>query len=409
MKLGLSKVRTLVCYGQYSDSLSYYEDWRNAFCRSAEFGTTTFDVCRRSDPSRFRTLAKDAELIVLLHSTNADTLDFLRPYEGILAQRACKLIVFVGNELNYPPPLVGMRDKIRFLDTVRPDFIATQLPLQAGTKLYEDVNGAIVVSIPHALDPGIFFPAIPDSQREIDIGVRSSRYHPYLGDSERVSLVEYFLQDSHAPSLVRDISLDYNDRLDPAGWAGFLNKCRGTLATEAGTYFLEKDDATVTRAAEHIRVSTTWLQRLSANLAAAGNKRLVPQAVRSGIKTLFKKVSPRRKYFGDFFLSGNGKEIVERFFKDCKEPLNGKCISSRHFEAIGTKTCQIMFPGEFNGILAPGRHYIALSRDFSDIQTVLAKFADETLRRRMTDEALEYVLDCHTYAHRMKQVRDLLD
>ena len=58
-------------------------------------------------------------------------------------------------------------------------------------------------------------------------------------------------------------------------------------------------------------------------------------------------------------------EIYDRFFAGRAIPeAHGKCISSRHFDAIGTGTCQILLEGRYNDILKPGEHYIALSHDF---------------------------------------------
>jgi glycosyl transferase family 1 len=82
--------------------------------------------------------------------------------------------------------------------------------------------------------------------------------------------------------------------------------------------------------------------------------------------------------------------------------VSGKAISSRHFEAMGTKTVQIMFRGRFNGLLVAGEHYLPLERDFSNLPEVCAAVKDEGLITRMSDVAHEYALDAHTYAHRVR-------
>jgi spore maturation protein CgeB len=98
------------------------------------------------------------------------------------------------------------------------------------------------------------------------------------------------------------------------------------------------------------------------------------------------------------------EEVFQIFFADYKNPISGKCIASRHFDAIGTKTCQIMFPGRFNDILKADEHYIALNRDFSNINNVLERFLDHSYRQRMVDRAYEYAMDCHTHRHRIDQL-----
>jgi hypothetical protein len=84
--------------------------------------------------------------------------------------------------------------------------------------------------------------------------------------------------------------------------------------------------------------------------------------------------------------------------------ISGKAVSSRHFEALGTKTVQIMFPGRFNDILRPGEHYLALERDLRNLDEVCAAVRDPTLLTRLTDSAYEYALSGHTYEHRVRGV-----
>jgi hypothetical protein len=71
----------------------------------------------------------------------------------------------------------------------------------------------------------------------------------------------------------------------------------------------------------------------------------------------------------------DSKDIFERFFADRPRPqFYSKCISSRHFDAARTKTCQIMFRGRFNDIFRANEHYLALEPDFSNIDELLATF-----------------------------------
>ena len=103
------------------------------------------------------------------------------------------------------------------------------------------------------------------------------------------------------------------------------------------------------------------------------------------------------------------EEIYEHFFSDRPRPvIYGKCISSRHFDAIGTKTCQIMFRGRFNDILEADHHYLALDHDFGNLDDVLRRFADEPERTAVAEAAHAHVLAGHTYEHRMREVESLL-
>ena len=86
-----------------------------------------------------------------------------------------------------------------------------------------------------------------------------------------------------------------------------------------------------------------------------------------------------------------------------KNPISTRCISSRHFDAIGTKTCQILFEGDYNYILKPDEHYIKLNKDFSNIDDVVRKFKDRSYRETITNESYNYILEGHTYKHRVKK------
>jgi hypothetical protein len=85
-------------------------------------------------------------------------------------------------------------------------------------------------------------------------------------------------------------------------------------------------------------------------------------------------------------------------------PVSGKAVSSRHFEALGTKTVQIMFPGRFNDILRAGEHYLLLEPDFGNLHEVCEALRNPVALSRITDAAHEFALAGHTYAHRARHV-----
>ncbi len=61
-------------------------------------------------------------------------------------------------------------------------------------------------------------------------------------------------------------------------------------------------------------------------------------------------------------------EIYDRFFRDRpRASVYAKAISSCHFDAIGTHTCQILLDGRYNDILQPGEHYLSLAQDFGNL------------------------------------------
>lgn len=397
-----SRIRLLVLHAHYTTRLSFYADWYDSFSEFPGFSSTLVDIVRSDAKDRIRTALNEVDAVVLLHSTNGDTTTYLAPCLGLLADRRVPLLAFVGNEVNLPgSPIEEKRDA---LSAIRPEWIATQLLLEAGTYLFGDLASRGVVAIPHALNPKIFFSYGSANERPIDIGVRTAKYIPHIGDNDRNRIVDRFSTLTN-----RGLIIDVSDvRYDRTGWAKFLNRCKGTVGTEAGTWFLERDDATVNAVRNYV------MDQKRRGLLIANDSRfrtlghrlpwrlraMMRRALRSGPVQLEAAINENTDF----------AEIYERFFSGRpRAPVYGKCISSRHFEAAGTKTCQIMFRGRFNDILRADEHYIALDDDFGNLDAALARFTDPVERSAVVEAAHEHVVGAHTYEHRMRQVYDLLN
>ncbi len=395
-----SRIRVLVGYANYTDRLSYYDDWLDAFANAPQFDAVPFDIVPAEARQRLPGLLKEVDAVVLLHSTNGDTTDYLEPHAPALAARKVPLLSFVGNEVSLPGSPIA--EKRRVLSLFRPDFVATQLLLEAGEYLFGDVAGR-VVAIPHALNPDAYRPVQTLDDRPIDIGARAVRYLAHLGDDDRNRLLDWF--STHGPS--RGLAVDISDgRFDRAGWADFLNRCKGTVATEAGTWFLEKDDATVNAIRDYVleRSGGGLVIRNDSALRKFGHK--LPWWARTLARKILRYGPVRHEALVNEAI--DPQEIHEKFFAGRQRPaIHGKCISSRHFDAAGTKTCQIMFRGRFNDILVADEHYIALEPDFANIDDVLRRFKMAEERHRIGHTAFELAHEAHTYTHRMTRLSDI--
>jgi hypothetical protein len=67
-----------------------------------------------------------------------------------------------------------------------------------------------------------------------------------------------------------------------------------------------------------------------------------------------------------------------------------------------------MVRGRFNDILEANRHYLAIEEDFGNLDEALRRFSDLSVRRAVVEEAYGYVSASHTYAHRMRQIANIL-
>jgi hypothetical protein len=75
-------------------------------------------------------------------------------------------------------------------------------------------------------------------------------------------------------------------------------------------------------------------------------------------------------------------------------------ISPRHFEAVITRTCQVLVEGHYDGILEPDRHYIPLRRDFSNLDEVLEKVRDRRLVEEVATRAYREIHLAGRYTYR---------
>jgi hypothetical protein len=395
-------MRVLLGYAQYTDRLSYFDDWLDAFAAAPQFDVVPLNIVASDAKARLPRLLREVDAVVLLHSTNGDTTIYLEPHIEALARRTIPLLTFVGNEVNLPGSPIA--DKLGLFKILKPEYIATQLLLEAGKYLFDDVAVREVVAIPHALNPAAYQPTTVSSERPLDVGARAVRYLPHLGDEDRNRLLQWFADHGSTYGLNVEVS---DQRLHRKGWADYLNQCKATVATEAGSWYLERDDATVNAIRDYVLSKGTkgFVLRNDSALRRFGH--LLPWWMKSIMRRAMRNGPIQHEALINEQL--DPKDIFDRFFAGRPRPyFYGKCISSRHFDAAGTKTCQIMFRGRFNDILNANEHYLALEPDFSNIDDVLATFRDPAMRQSVTDAAYDLVRTKHTYAQRMQQIYDLL-
>ena len=65
--------------------------------------------------------------------------------------------------------------------------------------------------------------------------------------------------------------------------------------------------------------------------------------------------------------------------------INYRTITPKIFEAILAKTVLVLYPGKYNKLLTPDRHFIQLERDGSNMDDVVAKLKDHNYLQSMAD------------------------
>jgi hypothetical protein len=397
---GESRIQTVLLTVEYSTRSSYYLDWADAFARSPHFTVSCYNLFNRHQRSAARRAVERAELVVALHACTADTLDFIRPLLTALQARQGRLLMLFTNEYNVPwAPLAEKREFVR---QVNADWVGTQLPQDTGEWLYEG-TGTRVVELPHALNDDAFCRNKAEAARAVDIGGRSARYPVFLGDDERNQVYDAFAKVGVEAGLHVDID---GTRLDRPGWAAFLNECRGTIGTEAGSWYLERDDRTALEIRDYIRAKAGARTLRADGMIHAASRRL-PFVVKERLKALLKSLPINHEAIHHDLV--NFDEIKSRFFANRRRCHKySKSISSRNFDAAGTGTCQILLQGRYNDILAADEHYIALNPDLGNIEDVIERFRDPTERCRVADAAHDMVHQEHTYRHRLAALHQIV-
>ena len=151
-----SRIRLLTLYAQYTDKLSYFDDWLDSVRQYPGFDVVALDIIRSGATKRIERAIGEVDAVLLLHSTNGDSITYLDRLVPILAHRRVPLITFVGNEVNLPGFTIA--EKRRVFNAIFPEWIATQLVREAGEYLFGDIATRGVVPITHALNPSVFRP-----------------------------------------------------------------------------------------------------------------------------------------------------------------------------------------------------------------------------------------------------------
>jgi hypothetical protein len=382
-------INCLVLYAGYSVRASYYDDWLESFESHKALSVIKINICDIFAKQKLQKIINKVDFVVLLHSVNSNHVFYLDQLCSVLAGRNCVLLSFVGNEVSLPGCYLSNKRSV--LNKILPDYIATQLPLEAGIHLWGDLVRESVLAVPHALNPNIFKSKTCNEMRPIDIGVRAFKYPCHLGDNDRNNLLDFFKK--HSFGLAVDIS---SDRFDRRGWVSFLNKCKGTVSSEAGSWFLSKDDSPIKDFEKKFDIQASCL------FNAIFFRKLAhkfPWKIRSIITSYILNQETNS--------SNNCEDDNEKFdffLTQEKSLFYSKCISSRHFDAIGTRTAQILLEGRYNDILIPDEHYFSLHSDYSNIEEVIDNFKNDKLRIAITENAFSHVLEHHTYDKRIAQI-----
>ncbi|MBK9283213.1 MAG: hypothetical protein IPM51_02730 [Sphingobacteriaceae bacterium] len=191
--------------------------------------------------------------------------------------------------------------------------------------------------------------------RSIDIGYRATKAQPWFGKKGflKTRIAEIFKDNAPKKGFMCDISNEAKDTITGNHWFDFLLNCKYTLGVESGTCLHDPDG----------------------------------QIWKCGSEFLMR--NPQATF----------EEIENHCFKGKDGSIHFMAISPRHLEACLTKTCQVLTEGEYNGILKPNIHYIELKEDFSNLNEVLLLLKDEKLRKEITENAYQKIVESNEFTY----------
>ena len=193
--------------------------------------------------------------------------------------------------------------------------------------------------------------------RVIDIGYRTAGRPPaWFGRHGllKQKIADVFAEKGNTFGLKLDISTSAADTLLGDEWYRFLCRCKYTLGVEGGTSIIDQDGS----------------------------------------------IKRRTEEYCDKDPHATFDEIEGACFPGLDGQFHGYAISPRHLEACATRTCQVLTEGEYNGILLPGKHYIAVKEDFSNIEDVLKEITRDGLRDQIVETAYQEIVTSGKYTYR---------
>lgn len=227
--------------------------------------------------------------------------------------------------------------------------IFSSLSLLNARKVYGDSNLTVISCLPGYI-PSYYLKisSPPISDRLLDIVYRGRALSPILGDhaQDKQKIGEQLKLAALQHGLNVDISSNEDDRFYGNEWLRFLQSGRATLGVEGGASIFDFDGS-LNRQASAIHDNNPEI---------------------SSLKSIKSKIA---------FFEGN---VVHR------------TITPRIFDAIAVKTALILYSGSYSGILEPGRHYIELKRDNSNIDSVIEKLNDHRAIQEMVDLTYDEII-----------------
>ncbi|MCH7547201.1 MAG: glycosyltransferase family 1 protein [Planctomycetes bacterium] len=200
------------------------------------------------------------------------------------------------------------------------------------------------------------YPTPPVDQRPLDVVYRGRELPYWIGrlGQDKVRVGREFLRHVEGRGLTCDIAWREEDRIYGTEWNAFLSSARVALGCESGASITDFDGS-----------------------------------IEQGVKD---------------YLTAHPNADFEEVHAATLAPHEGNVkmnvISPRIFETIALRTPLVLFRGHYMGIVEPGKHYLLLEKDFSNIDEVIEKIGDPAFLQAMADRAYADIVESGRYSLR---------
>jgi hypothetical protein len=200
---------------------------------------------------------------------------------------------------------------------------------------------------------------VSPEKRRIDIGYRAYGMPFYMGRGaqEKTEIAMGFRERARNLDFKMDIEIRVQDRLYGKAWYRFLANCKACLGAEGGASIFDLEG-----------VVYSEYKRLMASCSLGS--------------------------FAEF------EKLAGKVVRDWRNRVPYRTFTPRHFEAAVFRVCQILFEGEYSGMLKPMEHYIPMKKDFSNFGGVIRMFKDERLRDELTENAYRDLIASGKYSYK---------
>ena len=242
-----------------------------------------------------------------------------------------------------------------------------QVDLVYPHEVLPELRRAVTVLTGYVPQELLSLPLVPYEERTTDVAYRGRRLLPWLGrlGQEKAAIGDRFALDAPRYGLAVNISSKEEDRLYGTAWTDFLRHSKAMLGVESGASVFDFDGS-------------------------------IERDVRAALA-----VQPDLPF----------EELHRRFMAGVDGRIRLNQISPRCFEAAALGTLMVLYPGDYSGVLEPGRHYVPLEKDHSNMDEVVKAIREPEAWERITRAAREEVARNPRYSFQamVETVDDALD